>query len=112
MLFARTAAKAIVCARRPSRCQWTSAQVATPLTPGSPESRLEEIGWSASTADSRASHASRSPAIPIMKKLDTLVETQALSTAPAEAYGADPSRERHRVARCGKCVRGLENGEF
>jgi hypothetical protein len=39
-------------------------------------SRLEEIGWSASTADSRASHASRSPAIPIMKKLDTLVETQ------------------------------------
>ena len=39
-----------------------------------------------------------------MKKLDTLVETQGLSPAPAEAYRADPSRERHRVARCGKGV--------
>jgi hypothetical protein len=104
MSFARTAAKAIVCVRRPSRCQWTSAQVVTPLTPGPRESRLEEIGWSASTADSRASHASRSPPAPIMKKLDTLVETNGLSQAPAEAYRADPSRERNRGAARGSPV--------
>jgi hypothetical protein len=52
----------------------------------------------------RASHASRSPPAPIMKKLDTLVETNGLSQAPAEAYRADPSRERNRGAARGSPV--------